>query len=74
MRGFSLPGSPGTGQVIPMVYVKEALVWEYHVVARTAKQGAMTDKELNELGNDGWELAAILDGETPRFFFKRLAR
>lgn len=56
----------------PMVYV--APVWEYRHLQRTVAGDAppLSEEELNALGADGWELAAVIPGGTGvHFYFKR---
>jgi hypothetical protein len=61
---------------LPMVYLRESRIWEYQVLSRDlAKEKAPTRAELNELGQDAWELAGILAvGSLAYIYFKRLAK
>lgn len=58
----------------PMVFVEPA--WEYKHVARSlTEQEPLGEKELNELGAQGWELAGVFtDTQSAHFYFKRLTR
>lgn len=61
---------------IPIVYERQELVWEYKQVIRNmAKEEALTEEELNRLGEEGWELAGVFnDSLLAYFYFKRLSR
>lgn len=64
MRRFQLPRAnhAHTGRIDPpIVYVREQPRWEYQQI-HYAEQPA--DSDLNALGDDGWELAAIYPQET----------
>jgi hypothetical protein len=55
-----------------MVYVRDETVWQYKVLSRDLAQGPNED-ELNTLGKDGWELAAVLPHVgVAHFYFKRM--
>lgn len=58
----------------PMVYVSEQSIWEYKQIVRNlAKEQALTEDDLNELGADGWELTGVFsDSPFVYFYFKRL--
>ena len=58
----------------PSVFVQA--LWAYQEIVRDLDStGAITEAELTALGNDGWELAGILqDGRSARYYFKRLTR
>ena len=44
----------------PMLYVKKSLKWEYKQIARDlAKEQPLEEAELNQLGEEGWELSGI---------------
>jgi hypothetical protein len=50
--------------------------WEYRVVAYPLKNATESEKVLNEMGRDGWELVAIVTREQKNFddaVFKRPA-
>ncbi len=57
----------------PMVYVTEPMAWEYKYLRRKLrKDGVPTEKELNAMGKEGWELAAAFsDSEYVHVYFKR---
>lgn len=61
---------------VPMVYVEEQVQWQYkQVVRRLEKEEAPTEEELNELGEQGWELTGILMSKpVAYFYFKRPAK
>ena len=42
--------------------------WEYRVIDCISLTGSPIADKLNELGNEGWELVAVLPGF---FYFKR---
>lgn len=58
----------------PLVYVREQLIWEYkHLVRNLEKEEALSEQELNNLGEDGWELAAAFSAaSTAHYYFKRI--
>jgi len=74
MQKFNFPTPTGPTPITPMVYVKDKTVWQYKVLTRNlAKQEAPSEEELNTLGKEGWELAAIFsDSPNVYFYFKRL--
>jgi hypothetical protein len=55
--------------------VKEKPVWAYkRFVRNLAKEKVPTEDELNVLGADGWELAAVFtDSSFVYFYLKQLA-
>jgi hypothetical protein len=57
-----------------MIYVYEATTWEYRVVIRNIeKEVLFSEKDLNALGRDGWELAGTATlPQQVQFYFKRL--
>lgn len=59
---------------VPMVYVSEQSIWEYKQIIRNlAKEQALTEADLNELGAEGWELTGVFsDSPFVYFYFKRL--
>ncbi|MCI0395338.1 MAG: hypothetical protein L0332_12425 [Chloroflexi bacterium] len=68
-----LQQNPSPQYLLPTVYVKEAAGWEYHLLVHNlAKEGPPDAGALNELGKDGWELAAVFtDSPFVYFYFKR---
>ena len=56
----------------PMVYL--APVWEYRQLTRPLGSDSLpTETELDALGAEGWELAAVVpEGTRVHFYFKRL--
>jgi hypothetical protein len=61
------PPNPPT----PMIYVRDKTVWQYKLVSRD--RSGLNEDELNDLGKDGWELAAVLShGDAAHFYFKRM--
>ena len=62
----SSPAQPN----LPMIYVNQAVTWEYKQLTR--KEKAPAEEELNALGQDGWELTGILnESGQVHFYFKR---
>ena len=63
-------GAPPT----PIVYVNEKVVWEYkHLVDELRGDGGATERRMNALGAEGWELAGVAaHRDTALFWFKRL--
>ena len=58
--------------ITPMVYVRDKTVWQYKVLSRDLAQGS-NEEELNTLGKDGWELAAVVPHVgVAHFYFKRM--
>jgi hypothetical protein len=57
----------------PMVYVEKQLKWEYKQLARDLeKEKPLEETELNQLGEEGWELTGIVQqSSTIYFYFKR---
>ena len=67
------PQQPGPSQP-PMVYVYEKQEWEYKVVIKNAaEEELLSERELNDFGRSGWELAGVvsLPGKV-LFYFKRV--
>ncbi len=66
---------PGGYLPLPQVPLREDSIWEYRQVVRNlAKEAAPTEQELNALGADGWELAAVFtDSPFVYFYLKRWA-
>jgi hypothetical protein len=60
----------------PMVYVYEALRWEYKCITwNVEKEGPPSEHGLNALGADGWEPAGIASlPNDVYFYFKRLQK
>lgn len=58
---------------IPIVYEEEPMRWRYkRMVRNLEKEEPPTEKELDVLGERGWELCGILPGESfAYFYFKR---
>ena len=75
------PGQPDAHFVfpIPSVYEKaEPVRWEYHVLTLDTREESLPDAtRLNELGQDGWLLAGIVDqgatgkGSLVHYYFVR---
>ncbi|MEZ4677816.1 MAG: hypothetical protein R2932_26730 [Caldilineaceae bacterium] len=65
------PASPS-----PMVYLSVQQRWQYKIMTFSASEAAdLTEADLDELGDDGWELASLLPtSNAVRFYFKRLER
>lgn len=71
------PAQPDEAQArveAPMVYVSETPKWEYKVLIKELAQGeAFTERELNGLGQEGWELAGVAGvSDSVHYYFKRL--
>ena len=62
------PQQPDAAPVRPaMVYVSERQKWEYTVIV----QPAISEHELNALGESGWELVGVVAlPATAQFYFK----
>lgn len=73
-----LPDAPPFPHPIapPMVVVREKLKWEYKRIAQNlARDEAPSEDELNCLGAEGWELAAVVqDSPLVYLYFKRATR
>jgi hypothetical protein len=56
-----------------MVYVTEEIQWEYQLITIDLNQKQpLTVEDLNQLGKDSWELAAVLNNNHQAFYyFKR---
>lgn len=57
----------------PMVYVEKQLKWEYKQIVRNLKKESAPDEsELNQLGEEGWEMSGVAQ-QPPLtyFYFKR---
>jgi hypothetical protein len=69
---FNPPEPSVPAPVTPIVYLRDKTVWQYKVLTCDLAQGPNED-ELNTLGKDGWELAAVLPhGGVAHFYFKRM--
>jgi hypothetical protein len=58
----------------PMVYVEKQLKWEYKQIVRNLeKEKPLDEAELNQLGEESWELSGVAQ-QPPLayFYFKRL--
>lgn len=69
------PNLPGIRVTPPVVYVETS--FEYKQVRRdlAAGEAPISEAELNELGDAGWELVSVLnEGRTAHFYFKRVGR
>lgn len=60
----------------PMIVVRERPKWEYkRIVQNLARDEAPGEDELNTLGAEGWELAAVVqDSPLVYLYFKRATR
>ena len=66
----NFPTSSGPAPITPMVYVHDKTVWQYKVLTRDL---VPSEEELNALGKEGWELAAVLTHHgAVHFYFKRI--
>jgi hypothetical protein len=74
MKNHSNDPTAGHPFQLPIVYAKEATVWEYKQLVRNlAKEDTLDENELNSLGADGWELTAIFaDSPFVYFYLKRM--
>jgi len=53
--------------------------WEYRILTDRGRMGRVGEEDLNEVGDEGWELVAILRGpageaERVDYYFKRCKR
>ena len=58
----------------PMVYIEKRMKWEYKQIVRSLKKETPPDEaELNQLGEEGWEMSGVAQ-QPPLayFYFKRL--
>ena len=68
------PMQPEGASVQPsMMYVHEALTWEYRRIDRPLdEEQLLSEDELNALGADGWELAtSVTTGKMVCFYLRR---
>ena len=70
---LAMPAVATAAPSMPIVYVREPAVWEYHQLV--AKENRLpSDDTLNRLGSEGWELSGVLHAATRViYYFKRLA-
>jgi hypothetical protein len=57
----------------PMIYIEKKLKWEYKQIVRNLDgEKLLSETELNELGEDGWELTGVAQ-QPPMtyYYFKR---
>ena len=61
---------------IPIVYEEEQTRWKYKRMARNLeKEEPPTERELDELGEQGWELCGIFTSKSfAHFYFKRFSK
>lgn len=72
------PNTPDEGSVTPptpIVYENEEYHWEYkQFKVNLDEESPLDEARLNKLGNNGWELAAVLThNKTAHYYFKRLS-
>jgi hypothetical protein len=68
-----LPTTPETRLEPPLVPVEPR--WEYREIVRDIASGLLSEAELNQLGDEYWELAGIATaGSRIHFYFKRERR
>ena len=61
--------------VPPMVYVYGSTTWEYKRLSRELSQeGLPTEEEMNALGAEGWELAAMVSQSDKVYFYLKRPR
>ena len=66
---------PAAVTMPPMMVVPESPVWEYWVIARDATtDGPLGEEELDELGEEHWELAAVLTHESIIMYYMKRTR
>lgn len=57
----------------PMIFIKKQLAWEYKQVVRNLdSERLLEEAELNQLGDEGWEMSGIAQ-QPPLtyYYFKR---
>lgn len=57
----------------PMIFIKKQLAWEYKQVIRNLEnEKPLEELELNQLGDDGWEMSGIAQNPPlTYYYFKR---
>jgi hypothetical protein len=71
-RRSNFPNPPSPAPITPMVYVRDKTVWQSKVVTRELAR-PLDEEDLNALGKEGWELAAVLSHSgAAHFYFKRM--
>ena len=60
---------------IPIVYEEEQMRWKYKRIDRNLeREEPLTEKELDELGEQGWQLCGIFTRESfAYFYFKKFS-
>ena len=54
----------------PMIYVDKKLTWEYKQILRNLEsEKPLDEKELNELGEDGWEMIGIAQHHPLTYYY-----
>jgi hypothetical protein len=75
MQSTPLLRTDSEGEVAkpPLVYVYEDPSWEYkHRAVKLGMDDLPDERELNELGGEGWELVGVLSlSDVAHFYFKR---
>jgi len=69
------PYAPGQQEPIrpPMIYIQKQLKWEYKQIVRNLdNEKPLAETELNQLGEEGWEMTGIAQHPpSVYFYFKR---
>lgn len=70
----SVPEEPVQPGPAPIIYVREPVRWEYRQLIRELdREGLLDEAALNQMGAEGWELAAALThGSQAYYVFKRV--
>lgn len=57
----------------PMIFIRKQLVWEYKQIVRNLEsETPLEEAELNELGEEGWEMSGIAQqASSTYYYFKR---
>ena len=57
----------------PMIYIEKRLKWEYKQIVRNLKkENPPYEAELNQLGEEGWEMSGVAQQPSlAYFYFKR---